>query len=83
MSGTITIFKKELDLIYAVKAPDGRIIRIEFKNLVTVNLYAPTQKEIASQRNSFFIHDIPNFIKASDHNLILLGDFNSIINPID
>lgn len=82
-SGTILIYKKNLNLLNAEKSPDGRIIRAEFENFVVLNVYAPTQKELASTRKKFFLSEVPNFIKASDRNIILNGDFNSIIDAKD
>ena len=46
-------------------------------------MYAPTQKEPALTRKNFFLSEIPNFMKASDQNIIINGDFNSIIDPKD
>ena len=46
-------------------------------------MYAQTQKEPALTSNNFFLSEIPNFIKASDQNIIINGDCNSIIDPKD
>ncbi len=82
-SGTIIIYKKSLDIQSHEKSPDGRIIRAVFENLTIVNLYAPTQKETAQTRHHFFLNRVPSYIKPNDTNLFLLGDFNSVINPLD
>ncbi len=82
-SGTIIIFKKSLELLSQEKSPDGRIIRAVFKNLTIINLYAPTQRDEAEKRNTFFINTLPTYIKPSDKKLIITGDFNSIIEPND
>ena len=83
IAGTILIYKKNLNILDHEKSPDGRIIRAVFQGFIIVSIYAPTQKESASTRRNFFLNELPNFIKASDQNLILNGDFNSIIKPID
>jgi hypothetical protein len=70
-------------MISTEKAEDGRIIRAKFKDFIIVNIYAPTQNEKAENRHLFFLHTLPKFLKASDQNLILLGDFNSIIDSRD
>ena len=82
-SGTMIIHKKEMKIIKIEKAGDGRILRVEFKNFIIVNIYAPTQNETAANRHIFFLQTLPKFLRASDENLIILGDFNSIIDPRD
>lgn len=82
-SGTIIIYKKDLEMTSIEKAEDGRIIRANFKDFIIVNIYAPTHNEKAENRHLFFLHTLPKFLKASDQNLILLGDFNSIIDSRD
>ena len=83
ISGTIIIYKKDLELQKVKKSPEGRIIRAEFKDCIIVNIYAPTQNESNSTRKNFFQVELPNFIKANDNNIILMGDFNSIIHEND
>jgi exonuclease III len=70
-SGTIIVYKKNLEMISTEKAEDGRIIRAKFKDFIIVNIYAPTQNEKAENRHLFFLHTLPKFLKASDQNLIL------------
>ncbi len=71
-SGTIIIYKKDLEMTSIEKAEDGRIIRANFKDFIIVNIYAPTHNEKAENRHLFFLHTLPKFLKASDQNLILL-----------
>lgn len=60
-SGTMIIYKKEIELINIEKEESGRIIRAHFKNVTIVNIYAPTQNEAAANRHLFFLHVLPNF----------------------
>jgi exonuclease III len=82
-SGTIIIHKKEIEIIKIEKEESGRITRAQFKNFIIVNIYAPTQNETAANRHLFFLHTLPKFLKANDENTIILGDFNSIVDPKD
>lgn len=82
-TGTCLIYRRSLDLISFEKSVEGRIIRAEFRNFIIINIYAYTKRESAETRNTFFLREIPKFIKANDKNIILLGDFNSITEPND
>ncbi|KAI9559441.1 pol-like protein [Daphnia sinensis] len=82
-SGTIIMYKKEINVIKIEKEESGRIIRAQFENITIVNIYAPTQNEVAASRHLFFLHVLPKFLKANDENTIILGDFNCIIDERD
>lgn len=82
-SGTIIIYKREIELIKTEREESGRITRDNFKNFNIVNIYAPTQNETAVNRHLFFLHILPKFLKANDENTIILGDFNCIIDAKD
>ncbi|KZS08249.1 Uncharacterized protein APZ42_027841 [Daphnia magna] len=82
-SGTMIIYKKEIELIKIEKEESGRIIRAHFKNVTIVNMYAPTRNEAAANQHLFFLHVLPKFLKANDENTIILGVFNCIIDERD
>jgi len=58
----------------------GRILHIELNGIHIINIYAPAKRK----QRIHFLYKLSNYIhQYNRHNLVLIGDFNSIVTDID
>jgi exodeoxyribonuclease-3 len=64
---------------------EGRMIKLKFKDFTLINFYMPNggrQKQDMDYKLKFYDFFL-SYLKTTDENLILTGDFNIAHNPID
>jgi exonuclease III len=65
------------------RAPDGRVIAATLNTTRIINVYAPSGTSKRAEREKYFGHDLARFLDISNKDLILGGDFNSVLSPSD
>ena len=81
--GTALLFKENLPIAQVVKLPCGRGIAAKFGHVNVLNIYAPSGSHNRQARSLFFAVDIlPLFANVVD-DIILAGDFNSVLRDTD
>jgi len=54
-----------------------------FKDTWLINIYAPPGAENRHEREAFFTNDITYLLPANPTEMLLTGDFNSVVSPKD
>ena len=83
MRGTSIVARKEFHLTNITTLPTGRAIAAEYKGIQLINIYAPSGTERRAEREHFYNTELPLLIRADYRKIILGGDFNCIIDPVD
>jgi exonuclease III len=54
-----------------------------FMGIWIINIYAPSGAEKRSERESFYNTDVTNLLPKASTEMIIAGDFNSVLSPAD
>ena len=81
--GTAILIKEGIPSRHILRLPSGRGIAAIIHDIWYANVYAPSGTERRKQREDFFNRHLPNILPTTPNNIILAGDFNSIIDPRD
>jgi len=63
--------------------PSGRAIAAEFKGLYIVNIYAPSGTAKRTESESFYNAEVPQLLQAGHGEIIIVGDFKCVLDPVD
>jgi exonuclease III len=83
MRGTAIIARKDLRITHNDRIPSGRAIAAEFHGTRLINVYAPSGTSKRTQRECFFLTELPALLSADSHSILLGGDFNCTLHPAD
>jgi exonuclease III len=75
MRGTAIVAKKNLHLKKIERIPSGRAIAAEFNGIRIINMYAPSGTAKRTQREQFFLTELPAMLSTHSHPILLGGDF--------
>lgn len=82
--GTAIALRNGIEIINVFRSLDSRALCINLQHNVRIlNIYAPSGSNNRSTRELFFNQDVPNYLQNHPTYTVLLGDFNSIVDPID
>ena len=54
-----------------------------YNGLLIINVYAPSGTVRRKDRESFYTSELTCVLQAASHNVILGGDFNCVLHPVD
>jgi exonuclease III len=83
MTGTTIIARKDLHITKIDRIPSGRAIAAEFHGTRLINVYAPSGTLKRTQRECFFLTELPALLSADSHSILLGGDYNCTLHPSD
>ena len=81
--GTAIIVKEGFRTSDVTRLQSGRGITIKINDIYYVNIYAPSGTAKKKEREEFFNNQLPILIPITPGEIVLAGDFNCIINPLD
>ena len=81
--GTAIIARKDLHITQIERIPSGRAITAEFHRTRIINAYAPSGTSKRTQRECFFLMELPALLSADSHSILLGCDFNCTLHPAD
>lgn len=77
--GTAILTKPGLELNNVECHPDGRIISGHLRDMLLVNVYAPSGTQNRIHRNDFYRDTITYFLRDGHNNILLGGDHNCVL----
>lgn len=81
--GTAILTRNGIDLHSVEKLPSGKGISGIYKDYMFLNLYAPSGSNKRKARNLFFAQDVPYLLRSLPKFLIMGGDYNCVLRPVD
>jgi len=81
--GTAILAKHDFPLTNVTSLPTGRAIAADYNGIRLVNVYAPAGTARRADRERFFISELPALFYATSQSVLLGGDFNCVLHPID
>jgi exonuclease III len=83
MRGNAIIARKYLHITQIDRIPSGRAIAAEFHGTRLINVYAPSGTSKRTQRECFFLTELPALLSADSQSILLGGDLNCTLHPAD
>jgi exonuclease III len=83
MRGTAILARNEITLTNIIKVPSGRNMAATYNGLLIINVYFPSGTARRTDRESFYTSEQTCVPQAESHNVILGGDFNCVMHPVD
>jgi exonuclease III len=83
MWGTAILSRNDISLTNIATLPSGRAIAADFNGIRIINIYAPSGTARRKEREDFFNLKLPELLYPSSRTMLLGGDFNCILQPID
>ena len=83
MRGSAIIARKDLRITQIDRIPSVRAIVTEIHGTRHINVYAPSGTSKRTQRECFFLTELPALLSADSHSTLLGGDFNCTLHPAD
>jgi exonuclease III len=83
MRGTAIIARQDLQITHIDKIPSGREIAVVFCGIRIINIYAPSGTAKRTEQERFFNAELPVPLYEYTHPILIGGDFNCILQPID
>jgi exonuclease III len=81
--GTAIIAKNGIPLSNIKKLPSGTGIAATYNGTRIINIYAPSGAAKKQEREKFYNNEIAHLLTTNQHELILVGDFNCVIQHTD
>jgi exonuclease III len=81
--GTAILVREGLTLTDIRCRPLGRGIAGTYDDINIINTYAPSGAEMRIERETFYNTDMTVLLPATHSDIILVGDFNCILNGVD
>lgn len=78
--GTAILTRPGLELTNVECHPDGRIITGRLRDLLLVNVYAPSGTQNRVRRNEFYRDTIMYYLRDGHDNILFGGDHNCLLN---
>jgi exonuclease III len=83
MRGTAIIARKGPHIMQIDSIASGRAIAAEFHGTRLRSVYAPSGTSKRTQRECFFLPELPALLVADSHSILMGGDFNCTLHPAD
>ena len=83
MRGTALLARNEITLTNIIKVPSGRAMGATYSGLLIIKVYAPYGTAGQKDRESFYTSELTCVLQAASHNVILGGDLNCVMHPVD
>jgi exonuclease III len=83
MRGTAIIAGQELQITHIDKIPSGRATAVVFCGIRIKNVYEPSGTAKRTERERFFNAKLPVLFSEYTHPILIGGDFDCILQPID
>lgn len=80
--GTAILTRPGLELTDVECHPDGRIIAGKLRDVLLVNVYAPSGTQNRVSRNEFYRNTVLYYLRNGRDNIILGGDHNCVLSTI-
>jgi exonuclease III len=83
MRGTAVLARRDHHTTHNEKVSSGKMITVVYKDIRIINVFAPMSTAKRTERERFCSVELP--ILVADHTQLLLlgGDFNSMLRPVD
>ena len=81
--GTVILVKEGITVQNVVRVPNGRGIAATINGICYVNVYAPSGTGRTREREEFFNNHLSPLLPVTSNNVVLAGDFNSVVDPRD
>lgn len=81
--GTAIALKDYITYSHVEKSLDGRLIALRLNNTTLVNVYAPSGSQLRADRERFYNNTLAFYLRHNTPNIIVGGDFNSVLRPCD
>lgn len=82
-TGTAILVREGIPVTSVERLESGRGIGVNIQGVTLVNLYAPSGSSRSVERSDFFKNDIIYLLRKDPRDLIIGGDFNSVLNRKD
>jgi hypothetical protein len=83
MRGTAIVGRSEIHLTNITTLPSERAIAVEYIGIRLINVYAPSGTAKRKEKEHFYNTELPYLLRAAPETMILGGDFNFILDPVD
>jgi len=83
MRGTAIIARRDLQITNIDKIPSGRAIAVVICGIRIINVYAPSGTARRTERERFYNAELPVLFSEYTNPILIGGDFNCILQPID
>ena len=82
MSGNDVLARRDLHITHIEKVPSGRAIAVVYKD-IRINVYAQSGTAKRTEREHFYNVELPILFAYNKHPLLIGGDFNCVLHPVD
>ena len=83
MRGTAILARHNYPLANVTSLPTGRAIAADYNGIRLVNVYAPAGTAKRTDRERFFNSELPALFYNTSQSILLGGDFNCVLHPLD
>jgi hypothetical protein len=83
MRGTAILAREGIKLSRIMLSPTGRAMAATFRDILLVNIYAPSGTNRRHERELFFNSELTHLLRTNHKHIICGGDFNCVLQPID
>ena len=83
MRGTAIMARRNIQITNIAKLPSGRAIAVTIYGLRIINIYAPSGTSRRTERERFYNAELPTLLPTQDRPLLVGGDFNCVLSPVD
>ena len=83
MRGTVIVARSEFHLTNVTTLPTGRAKAADYKGIRLINIYPPFGTARRTERKQFYNVEVPFLLQADQGNIVVGGDFNCILDPVD
>jgi exonuclease III len=83
LRGTALVTKSEHQLDNIARTPSGRAMAANINNTRIINIYAPSGTARKTDRERFFNEELAELMYTPETDILLGGDFNCVLNPLD
>jgi exonuclease III len=81
--GTAILARHDFPLTNVNSLLTGRAIAGDYNDIRLVNVYSPTDTARRTDREHFFNSEVPALFYAASQSVLLGGDLNCVLHPID
>jgi exonuclease III len=83
MRGTAIIARQDFQTKHIDKIPSGRAMSVVFCSIGLINVYAQSGTAKRTELERFFNAELPVIISEYTNSILIGGDFNCILQPVD
>jgi len=83
MRVTAIIARDNISLENVSMLPSGRAIAAKFREIWIINIYVPSGTVRKQEREKFYHNEVSYIIATAGDHILLGGDFNCILDPMD